>query len=453
MTYKPWMLIVDDEMVVRDSLQAWFRDAGYQADVASSGKEALERMSRQEYDVYLLDIKMAGMDGLELQTRIHKIKQDAAIIIMTAYASVDTAVQALKQGAFDYIVKPFDPDDLEHVVRNAAEKQALQRENVAMKTTLKEIDHFPDIVGESPAIRKVLELIKVVAPTDATVLIRGESGTGKELVAKAIHLASPRRYMPLVTVNCGALPESLLESELFGHERGAFTGAQYRRKGKFEMADGGTIFLDEVGDVSLKTQTDLLRVLEEKQICRVGGSRMMPVDFRIVAATHKDLQALVGSGEFREDLFYRLNVFQIGLPPLRERPEDIPALVQSFIEKASRQMGKVVTGVSPEAMALLKRRPWPGNIRELQNAVERAVVLAQSEELTAEDLAFGDEAGTPPAQSGDAALSLSDVEKIHIERVLQQSGWNISLSARVLGIDRATLYNKIKRYGLAQSKA
>jgi len=420
--------------------------------VASSGKEALERMSRQEYDVYLLDIKMAGMDGLELQSRLRKIKQDAAIIIMTAYASVDTAVQALKQGAFDYIVKPFDPDDLEHVVRNAVEKQALQRENVAMKATLKEIDHFPDIVGESSAIRKVLELIKVVAPTDATVLIRGESGTGKELVAKGIHMASPRRYMPLVTVNCGALPESLLESELFGHERGAFTGAQYRRKGKFEMADGGTIFLDEVGDVSLKTQTDLLRVLEEKQICRVGGSRMMPVDFRVVAATHKDLQGLVGSGEFREDLFYRLNVFQITLPPLRDRPEDIPLLIQSFIEKASRQMGKVVTGVSPEAMALLKRRPWPGNIRELQNAVERAVVLAQSEELTAEDLAFGDEAGAPPVQSGDAVLSLSDVEKIHIERVLQQSAWNISLSARVLGIDRATLYNKIKRYGLTQSK-
>jgi len=452
MTYKPWILIVDDEMVVRDSLQAWFRDAGYQVDAASSGKEALERMARQEYDVYLLDIKMAGMDGLELQSRIKKIKPDAAVIIMTAYASVDTAVQALKQGAFDYIVKPFDPDDLEHVVRNAVEKQALQRENVAMKATLKEIDHFPDIVGESPAIRKVLELVKVVAPTDATVLIRGESGTGKELVAKAIHMASPRRYMPLVTVNCGALPESLLESELFGHERGAFTGAQYRRKGKFEMAEGGTIFLDEVGDVSIKTQTDLLRVLEEKHICRVGGSRMIPVDFRVVAATHKDLQALVSSGEFREDLYYRLNVFQINLPPLRERPEDIPQLVQSFIEKASRQMGKVVTGVSPDAMSILRRRPWPGNIRELQNAVERAVVLAQGEELTHEDLAFGDEASAAPAADGDGALSLSDVEKVHIGKVLDQNGWNISLSARILGIDRATLYNKIKRYGLTQSK-
>jgi DNA-binding NtrC family response regulator len=445
------MLIVDDEMVVRDSLMAWFREAGYPVDAAACGKEALERMARQEYDVFLLDIRMVGMDGLELQSRIKKAREDAAVIIMTAYASVETAVQALKQGAFDYIVKPFDPDELEHVVRNAVEKQSLQRENAALKANLRNSEVFPDIVGECSAIRKVLELVKTVAPTNAAVLIRGESGTGKELVAKAIHAGSQRRYMPFVTVNCGALPESLLESELFGHERGAFTGAQYRRRGRFEMADGGTVFLDEIWDVSAKTQSDLLRVLEEKQICRVGGGQMIPVDFRVVAASDKDLQSLVSAGQFREDLFYRLNVVPIQLPSLRERAEDIPLLVRSFIEKASRQMGKVVSGVTPEDMAHLRQRAWPGNIRELQNAVERAVVLAHGEELTVDDLAL-DENTAPPPPAGEADASLSEIEKVHIARVLDHNDWNISLSARILGIDRATLYNKIKRYGLVQSR-
>ena len=446
MNGKPWILVVDDELSVRDSLRAWFSEEGYGVEVASSGKEALDRMARQDFDIYLLDIKMAGMDGLELQRRITEAKPGSAIIIMTAYASVETAVQALKAGAYDYITKPFDPDDLEHLVRNAAERQNLRKENEALKTNIEELTNFPKIVGESPGIKKVVELIKTVAPTDATVLILGESGTGKELVAKAIHAASARRFMPLVTVNCGALSESLLESELFGHEKGAFTGAQYRHKGKFEMADGGTLFLDEVGDVSPKTQIDLLRVLEEKQICRVGGIKMIPVDFRIIAATDRDLEKGVADGTFRENLYYRLNVFHITLPPLRERNEDIPSLVQHLVEVAARQIGKSVLGALPATVSMLKHREWPGNIRQLQNAVERAVVVTKSEWLKPEDFEM-EQGSSPKEKRSEPVLSLADIERRHIEEVLNENGWNISLCARLLGIDRATLYNKIKRYG------
>ena len=443
---KPWILVVDDELSVRDSLQAWFREEGYGVETAASGKEALERMARQDFDIYLLDIRMAGMDGLELQHRIREVKPDAAVIIMTAYASVETAVQALKEGAYDYITKPFDPDDLEHLVRNAAERQSLQKENEALRRNLAEVTHFPDIVGESAVIQRILDLVKTVAPTDATVLITGESGTGKELVARAIHAASNRRFMTLVPVNCGSLNEGVLESELFGHERGAFTGAQYRHKGKFEMADGGTLFLDEVADISAKTQADLLRVIEEKQICRVGGTRMIPVDFRLVAATNRDLKELVTERTFREDLFYRLNVFQIVVPPLRDRIEDLPALVQNFVRRSARHFGKAVLGASPQALALLRQHAWPGNIRELVNAVERAVVVAQDEWLRPEDFSLA----LPPPEikpTADPSLPLAEVERRHIETVLNENRWNISLSARILGVDRATLYNKIKRYG------
>jgi len=442
------ILIVDDEFSVRDSLQAWFRDGGYRVEAAASGKEALGRIAREEFDIYLLDIKMAGMDGIELQQRIREAHPTAVVILMTAYASVETAVQALKQGAFDYITKPFDPDDLEHLIRNASEKKLLEKQNEALQKSLEEVSPFGEILGKSQAIQDVLKLVSTVATSDTTVLVRGESGTGKELVARAIHASSPRRLMPFVTVNCGALPEGLLESELFGHERGAFTGAQYRHRGKFELADGGTLFLDEIGDVTLKTQTDLLRVLEEKKVTRVGGSRAMPVDFRTVAATNRSLETLVAEKTFREDLYYRLNVVQIHIPPLRERPEDIPVLVEHFVHKFATAMNRPVQGVSAAVQALLAAQPWPGNVRELKNAVERAVVLCRGSELVPGDFHFGGE----KEEQAMKGLPLSEVEKQHIDRVLKDTGWNISRSARVLGIDRATLYSKIKRYELKKGR-
>ncbi|MGC8724571.1 MAG: sigma-54-dependent transcriptional regulator [Acidobacteriota bacterium] len=438
------ILVVDDEFSVRDSLQAWFRDSGYETEVAASGKEALAKMGRQRFDIFLLDIKMAGMDGLELQETIKEHQENPIIIFMTAYASVDTAVRALKQGAFDYVTKPIDPEELERLVRNAAERRLLQKENLSLKVQIEELTPFKDIIGESQPIRDVVELIKNVAPTDTTVLIRGESGTGKELVARAIHAASPRRFMPFVTVNCGALPEGLLESELFGHEQGAFTGAQFRHKGKFELADGGTLFLDEIGDVSLKTQTDLLRVLQEREITRLGGTKPIKVDFRLIAATNCDLEARVAEKSFRGDLYYRLNVFPIVLPSLKARPGDIPMLAGYFLQKYARKMNRPIRGISASAMALLSQHSWPGNVRELENSIERAVIFCKGDELLPEHLPIHRSA----ASKASSGLPLSEVEKIHIQRVLAETGGNISKSARVLGIDRATLYNKIKRYGL-----
>ncbi len=438
------ILVVDDEFSVRDSLQAWFRDSGYETEVAASGKEALAKMGRQRFDIFLLDIKMAGMDGLELQETIKEHQENPIIIFMTAYASVDTAVRALKLGAFDYVTKPIDPEELERLVRNAAERRLLQKENLSLKVQIEELTPFKDIIGESQPIQDVVELIKNVAPTDTTVLIRGESGTGKELVARAIHAASPRRFMPFVTVNCGALPEGLLESELFGHEQGAFTGAQFRHKGKFELADGGTLFLDEIGDVSLKTQTDLLRVLQETEITRLGGTKPIKVDFRLIAATNGDIEARVAEKSFREDVYYRLNVFPIVLPSLKARSGDIPMLAGYFLQKYARKMNRPIRGISASAMALLSQHSWLGNVRELENSIERAVIFCKGDELLPEHLPLHRSA----ASEGSSGLPLSEVEKIHIQRVLAETGGNISKSARVLGIDRATLYNKIKRYGL-----
>jgi two-component system, NtrC family, response regulator HydG len=441
------ILIVDDEPIVRTSLEHWFRDEGCVVETASSGKEALTKLAASEWDLFLLDIRMPGMDGLELQKRIKETHPEAIIIIMTAYASVDTAVQAMKQGAHDYITKPFDPEALEKMVRSAVERKRLQKENVQLKRSLEEMEQFSEIVGVSTATRQLLEMIETVAATDATVLIRGESGTGKELVARAIHAHSARRYMPIVVVNCGALPEGVLESELFGHEKGAFTGAQHRRKGKFEMADGGTLFLDEIGDVSLKTQMDLLRVLEEKAIYRVGGNSRISVDFRTIAATNRDLEAAVAEKAFREDLYYRLNVFTILIPPLRERREDITVLADHFLRRFGRSMNRTFDGFAPEAMQMLIARDWPGNVRELQNAIERAAVVRQGGLVRPADFPFSEDLSGPKGANGN---SLADLEKRHVEKTLKDCGWNISQAARILEIDRVTLYNKIRKYGIAR---
>ena len=327
MAEKISILIVDDEESVRDSLLNWFIEDGYSVECAENAKKALQLLELRDFDIILADIKMPGMDGMEMHRRIKALNKDSIVIIMTAFASVDTAVQALKDGAFDYVTKPFDPDDLSHLIRNAAAQITLKGENEALKNRVTSLEAIDDFVGQSDAIRKVLVQIESVAQSNSSVIITGESGTGKELVARAIHSNSARRYFPLISVHCGALTESLLESELFGHEKGAFTGATFNRKGRFEMADGGTIFLDEIATISPKMQIELLRVLETKSFVRVGGNREITSDFRVICATNRDLKGMVANGTFREDLFYRLNVVNIHIPPLRERPEDIPLLV------------------------------------------------------------------------------------------------------------------------------
>jgi DNA-binding NtrC family response regulator len=439
------ILIVDDELSVRSSLGEWFQEDGFQVETAEDGEAALRAMDRGPYDIILLDLKMPGMDGIAVQKRVREIDPEVTVIILTAYASVQTAVEALKLGAFDYVTKPVDPDELSNLVRNALRTRALAEENVRLKEKVSELTQAAPILAVSPGMEHVLELIGTVAETDSSVVIRGESGTGKELVARAIHAQSRRRYFPLVAVNSGSIPETLLESELFGHEKGAYTGAQYRRKGKIELANGGTLFLDEIGDVTPKMQIDLLRVLETHRFTRLGGTQEIASDFRLICATHKNLEKLVEEERFREDLFYRINVFSIQVPPLRERPEDILPLTQFFVEKYARAMGKPAKAVSPEAETVLLGYRWPGNVRELENAVERAMVVGKGPVLEVRDLplAVGDAAGEEPQ-----ARSLAAMEKDHVARVLRDCGGNVTQAAKVLGIDRATLYNKLKRYGL-----
>jgi DNA-binding NtrC family response regulator len=440
------ILVVDDEFSVRDSLLNWFRKDGYQVHAAENATEALRALQGHHFDVALLDIKMPGMDGMELQSRIHQIDAEIAVIMITAFGSVETAVKALKQGAFDYVTKPIDPDELSHLVRRALEQQRLQKENVQLRETIDEISAADTIVGESAPMLKVMELIQHVAKTDATVLILGESGTGKELIARAIHANSARRYFPLVPVNCGALPNELLESELFGHEKGAFTGAQHRRKGRIEMADRGTLFLDEVGAINPKMQVDLLRALETKEFTRLGGSRPIKVDFRIICATNENLETAVSDGRFREDFYYRINVFTIEAPPLRSRPTDIPLLARHILRRLARQMDKQITEIHPKAMDLLMSYDWPGNVRELINEIERAVVLGTPPTIRPEDLPVW-RARPRGTFAGD---SLADMEKDHIASVLKRTGWNITRAAEILRVDRVTVYNKIKKYDLRQ---
>ncbi|NIO29179.1 MAG: response regulator [Candidatus Latescibacteria bacterium] len=438
------ILIVDDEPAVRDALQSWFQKDGYCTETASDVIDALKKLSVKSYDIVLLDIKMPNISGIELQKRIKEVDADIVIIMITAYASVETAVEALKEGAFDYVTKPIDPDDLSKLVRRAIEQLKLKKENIQLRRQIDEFIMSEDLVGESPQIKKILELINTVSKTDVTVLIRGESGTGKELVARLIHANSSRKYFSLVPVNCGALPETLLESELFGHEKGAFTGAAYMRKGKLEMANGGILFLDEVGMISIKTQVDLLRVLETKKFMRLGGHKEISVDFRVVCATNQNLERLMKEGTFREDFYYRINVFQIDTPPLRERQADIPLLAKHFVDKYAREINKKIDNISSEAMDVLMKHDWPGNVRELENAIERAIVVTKGSVIKPDDLPLQMNQQKSAPAAGD---SLEAQEKAHILYVLHQAGWNITKAAKTLGIDRVTLYNKIKKYG------
>lgn len=440
------LLIVDDEESVRDSLYNWFIEDGFQVECAENAKEALTRLESGRYDIILADIKMPGMDGLEMHRRIKLLNPESIVIIMTAFASVETAVQALKDGAYDYITKPFDPDDLSHLIRNAARQIEIKAENQVLKDRIVSLDNIEDIVGTSDAMMRVLKEVESVSQSNSSVIITGESGTGKELIARAIHSNSSRKFFPLVTVHCGALSEDLLESELFGHEKGAFTGAMFNRKGRFEIADGGTIFLDEIATISGKMQIELLRVLESKKFVRVGGNKEIQSDFRVICATNRDLKKMVDNGTFREDLYYRLNVVNISIPPLRERSGDIPMLVNHFIRKYCTSMSRDNVNIEPTALKRLEQYDFPGNVRELENMVERAIVIGNGKEIRLKDLPFA------TTVTNETADSLGDLEKKHILQILEKFDWNISRSAKILKVDRVTLYNKIKKYNLKKAK-
>jgi len=436
------ILIVDDEESVRESLNLWFTEDGYQVACAENAKQALSILESDVFDIILTDLKMPGMDGLELLQRIKTLNKESIIIVMTAFATVDTAVRALKEGAFDYVTKPFDPDDLSHLIRNATKQILLTHENETLKKRVDSLESVEDLIGKSEAIKKVLKEVESVAPTNSSVIISGESGTGKELVARAIHANSLRKFYPLVSVHCGALTESLLESELFGHEKGAFTGALYNRKGRFEMADSGTIFLDEIATISQKMQVELLRVLETKRFIRVGGNKEISSDFRVICATNRDLKGMVEKGTFREDLYYRLNVMNIHVPPLRERIEDIPLLVDYFIKKYCTSMNKPLITIEPAALKRITGYPFPGNIRELENMIERAIVVGSGKKIVLKDLPFGKDT------IDSSVESLDDFERSFILQILNKYSWNISRTAHALKVDRVTLYNKIRKYGL-----
>jgi len=439
------ILVVDDEEIVRESLSGWLREDGYRVDVANDGPSALEKVKTDRWSILLVDLKMPGMDGLQVLEEVRRLQPESAVVIMTAYATVNTAVTAIKLGATDYLVKPFDPEEMSLMIQKIVAQQALIRETTLLRKVIKREYKFRDLVSKSPAMQAIFKLARAAAHSQSTVLVLGESGTGKEVLARAIHQESDRGDKPFVAVSCAALPDSLLESELFGHEKGAFTGAVARRKGTFEAADGGTLFLDEIGDISPKLQLDLLRVLEDRRFARVGGTEVVTVDVRIIAATNRDLEKEVREGRFREDLYYRLNVIPIRLVPLRERREDIPLLVEALIERLAVEQDRKIDGVSAEAMAELVSHDWNGNIRELRNVLERAIVVTTSTTLQAADLGLA----RPGAELDKVGpLSLEEVERRHIANMLKHTDGNVSQTARLLGIDRVTLYNKMRKYDI-----
>jgi len=445
MMKKVKVLIVDDEAIVRDALSDWLKDIGYQIFTAENGYKALEVIEKEKPGIMIADLVMPGMDGIELMKKAKARQPNIEVIIITAYASIPTAITAMKEGAYDYIEKPFCPERAELLIKKLAEHQELVEENLSLRQKLEDRYRFENIIAKSSKMQRVIEVIKVVAKSNATILITGESGTGKELVAHAIHSRSDRRSKPFVAVSCAALPESLLESELFGHEKGSFTGAYAQKKGKFEFANGGTLFLDEIGEMSANIQVHLLRVLEEKEFTRVGGNEPIRVDVRVISATNKDLRKAIEGQEFREDLYYRLNVVNIELPPLRERKEDIPLLAEHFLHKFAVENRKDVPEFSPEVIESLLAYDWPGNIRELENAIERAIILSRDSSITTADLP---QENMSLVGSVSMGKNLKEVEKIHILNVLRETGENYSEAARILGVSRMTLYNKAKEYGL-----
>ncbi len=444
------ILVVDDEEVMRESLAAWLKEDGYAVDTASAGREAIQKARAKDFAIYFIDLKMpGGIDGIETMMEIRRLQPDASIIIITAYATVDTAITAMKEGAQEYIVKPCNPAEISMLVARIIKVKNLQRENAILRKKLTRHYNFRDIISKNPRMHEIFQLVREIASLRSTVLIQGESGTGKELVARSIHYSGDRAARPFIGVSCAALAETLLESELFGHEKGAFTGAATQKKGKFELADGGSLFLDEIGDISPKLQMDLLRVLQERRFYRVGGSEEVQVDVRVIAATNVDLEEAVKEGSFRDDLYYRLNVINIRIPPLRERREDIPLLVRSFIERLSHELGRNITDITEGALGLLLEQTWPGNVRQLENVVERAMVTCKSRVLGEEDFAFlCRDRGATEGWTVPTNLPLQEIEKQVIAATLQKTEGNIKEAAGVLGIDRSTLYEKIKKYNI-----
>jgi DNA-binding NtrC family response regulator len=439
------ILIVDDEAIIRESFHDWLSDAGYQVFTAENGFQALEIIERERLGIVIADLVIPGMDGIELMKKAKEIIPNMGVIIITAYGSIPTAIAAMREGAYDYIEKPFCPERVELLIEKIVEHQGLIEENLSLHQKLEERYRFENIIAKSAPMQRVIEVIKIVAKSNATILITGESGTGKELVARAIHSQSQRRDKPFIAVSCAALPESLLESELFGHEKGSFTGAYTQMKGKFEIANRGSLFLDEIGDMSANIQVHLLRVLEEKEFTRVGGNELVKVNARVIAATNKDLKQAVANGEFREDLYYRVNVVTIELPPLRDRKEDVPLLAQHFLKEFAVENQKDITGFSTDAADFLFKYDWPGNVRELENAIERAVILARSPSIQVTDLP---QEGRLTAGSAPQGEVLKEVEKNHILKTLIETRGNYSQTARILGISRMTLYNKVRAYAL-----
>ena len=449
------ILVVDDEESIRVSLSALLSRHGYRVEIAADGDEALEVLAAGDVDVAFVDVRMPGMDGIELAGAVRDREIPTTVVVMSAYGSVDDAISAMKSGAYDYITKPFKTDEVVLTLAKAEERERLRRENARLRAEMVERHDFRGIIARSAAMDQIFKLIAKVAEVRSTVLITGESGTGKELVARAIHDASARRSHDFLAVNCGAIPETLLESELFGHRRGAFTDAHADKTGLFEEASGGTLLLDEIGELPLNLQVKLLRTLQENAIRRLGDTRDTPVDVRLIAATNRDLSAQVEAGGFREDLFYRLNVLPIHLPPLRERKDDIGLLVEHFIERVNARLGTSVASVTPEAERLLVAYDWPGNVRELENAVERAMVLAEGNAITADDLpekiVEARDVVKTTLQSGELSIkkTVRTIEEELIRRALAKTGGNRTAASKLLEISHRALLYKIKNYGIS----
>ena len=444
------ILIVDDELIMRESLARWLERDGHDIDTASSGEEAMEKLKGTHFDILLVDIKMEGISGLDVLKHVKDSDPEVAVVMITAYGSISTAIEAMKNGAQDYLLKPFDPNELGVLIEKILHNQAQARENLYLKEQYRERTRFESMIGQSRPMQDIFDLIRDVAPMNSTVLITGETGTGKGLAAKAIHSNSPRSEGPFVIVNCGAIPEHLMESELFGHQKGAFTDAKETKKGRLELAHGGTLFLDEIGEIGMRMQIDLLRVLEDRVFYRVGGTQPIEADFRVIAATNRILEKAITEGIFRKDLYYRLNVISFKMPPLRERREDIPLLAEHFLRRYSQETNKPIEHISRVALDEMMLYDWPGNVRELENAIERAVVVGKGRSISAEDLPIFHREGLP---SPPADKSIREIEKIHIIQILNENDWNIARTAKILGINRSTLYTKIRQFEIQKSTA